>query len=74
MDVHVVYVLKGSITYRFEGLDDEGVVRAGDCITQPAGVPHNVVDRSADLELLEITLPDRFGTFEPTTEADPDAA
>lgn len=74
MDVHVVYVLKGSITFRFAGLDGEVIVRAGDCITQPAGVPHNVVERSADLELLEITLPDRFGTFEPATAADPNTA
>jgi mannose-6-phosphate isomerase-like protein (cupin superfamily) len=65
MDVHVVYVLKGRITYRFDGSDEKVLVRAGDCITQPAGVPHDVVDRSDDLELLEITLPQRFGTFEP---------
>ncbi len=70
MDAHVVYVLKGHIVYRFEGLDHEVVVRAGDCISQPAGVPHDVIDRSADLELLEITLPERFGTFEPVNAAD----
>jgi mannose-6-phosphate isomerase-like protein (cupin superfamily) len=49
---------------RFEGVDGEVVVGAGDCITHPAGVPHNVVDRSADLERLEITLPQRFGTVD----------
>jgi mannose-6-phosphate isomerase-like protein (cupin superfamily) len=65
MDVHVVYVLRGQISYRFEGVDEVVIVRAGDCLTQPAGVPHNVVGRSADLELLELTMPDRFGTFEP---------
>ena len=65
MDVHVVYVLTGDITYRFDGQDGEVTVRAGDCITQPAGVPHDVIGRSSDLELLEITLPQRFGTFEP---------
>jgi mannose-6-phosphate isomerase-like protein (cupin superfamily) len=65
MDVHVVYVLKGTITYRFDGSNEEVLVRAGGCITQPAGVPHDVVDRSDDLELLEITLPQTFGTFEP---------
>lgn len=65
MDAHVVYVLKGDITYRFEGHDGEVKLHAGDCITQPPGVPHDVVARSSDLELLEITLPQRFGTFEP---------
>ena len=66
MDVHIVYVLKGHITYRFEGHDAAVTVRAGDCITQPAGVPHDVIGRSSDLELLEVTLPQRFGTFEPS--------
>ena len=67
MELHVVYVLKGHLCYRFEGLADPVRVGAGDCITQPAGVPHNVVEHSPDLELLEITLPQRFGTFEPPT-------
>jgi uncharacterized protein YjlB len=49
---------------RLEGVDGEGVVGAGDCLKQPAGVPHNVVDRSADLELLEIVLPQRIGTVD----------
>ena len=60
MDVHAVFVIRGHITFRFEGLTGEHVVRAGECITQPAGVPHNVVGRSDDLELLELTLPQRF--------------
>ena len=65
MDVHAVYVLRGSITYRFRGHEGEVVVNAGDCLTQPAGVPHDVVAHTDDLELLEITSPQRFGTFEP---------
>jgi len=65
MDVHAVFVIRGHITFRFQGAPGEQVVRAGECITQPAGVPHNVVDRSSDLELLELTLPQRFSTSEP---------
>ncbi len=65
MDVHAVFVIRGHITFRFKDVAGEQTVRAGECITQPAGVPHNVVDRSEDLELLELTLPQRFGTFEP---------
>jgi mannose-6-phosphate isomerase-like protein (cupin superfamily) len=49
---------------RFEGVDGEVAVGAGDCLTQPAGVPHNLVDRSADLKLLEIALPQPFGTVD----------
>lgn len=64
MDAHLVFVLKGSITFRFQGQADPVVLRPGDCITQPAGVPHNVIDRSADLELLELTLPQRYSTME----------
>lgn len=64
MEVHVVYVLKGRITYRFDGVEAPVVLGPHDCVSQPAGVPHDVIDRSEDLELLEITLPQRFGTYE----------
>ena len=57
MTGHVVYVLKGWITFRFEGVADAVTVKAGGCLSQPAGVPHNVVARSDDLELIEINLP-----------------
>ncbi len=64
MDVHAVFVIRGHITFRYRDVPGEHVVRAGECITQPAGVPHNVVDRSEDLELIELTLPQRFATVE----------
>ena len=62
MTGHFVYVLRGSISFRYEGVDGEVVVRAGACLSQPGGVPHNVVGRSDDLELIEINLPAVFGT------------
>ena len=62
MDFHVVYVLKGHIDYRFEGDDKIYRVVAGDCITQPPGVPHEVIGHSDDMELLEITSPQRYAT------------
>lgn len=64
MDVHAVFVVRGHISFRYQGVPGEHVVRAGECISQPAGVPHNVIDRSDDLELLELTLPQRFATLE----------
>ena len=69
MTGHVVYVLKGWIAFRFEGVEETVTVRAGGCLSQPGGVPHNVVARSDDLELIEINLPAAYGTFERPPEA-----
>ena len=71
MTGHFVYVLRGWIKFRFAGIDEEIVVRAGSSLSQPAGVPHNVVGRSDDLELIEVNLPAEFGIFE---LAEPEAA
>jgi mannose-6-phosphate isomerase-like protein (cupin superfamily) len=64
MTAHFVYVLKGSLTFRFEGVDGDVVVTAGSGLSQPAGVPHNVVARSDDLEVLEINVPAQYGTYD----------
>jgi uncharacterized cupin superfamily protein len=70
MTAHFVYVLKGSLTFRFAGVAGDVVVRAGSGLSQPAGVPHNVVARSDDLEVLEINVPASYGTFDlPTPPA-----
>lgn len=44
----------------------EGLVtlRAGDALSQPAGVPHNVIARSDDFEVLELNVPADYGTFD----------
>jgi len=39
-------------------------VHAGSGLSQPAGVAHNVVARSDDLELLELNMPAAYGTFD----------
>jgi len=61
---HFIFVLKGSITFRFAGITGEVTVEAGDALSQPAGVAHNVVARSDDLELIELNEPAQYGTFE----------
>lgn len=71
MNGHFVYVLKGWISFRFEGMADVVTVQAGGCLSQPGGVPHNVVARSDELELIEINLPAQFGTFDMTGPARP---
>ena len=52
----------GDVLVRFAGHDGEVTVKAGDCLSQPAGVAHNVVGRSDDLEVLEINMPAEFAT------------
>ena len=64
MTGHFVYVLRGWIKFRFAGVEEEIIVRAGSSLSQPAGVAHNVVGRSDDLELIEVNLPAEFGIFE----------
>ena len=64
MTGHFVFVIKGWIRFRFEGVAEDVTVTAGGCLSQPGGVPHNVVARSDDLELIEINLPAQFGTFD----------
>lgn len=64
MTAHFVFVLKGWISFRFDGNDGTVTVRSGGCLSQPAGVAHNVVARSDDLELVEINMPAEFSTVE----------
>ena len=62
MTAHYVYVLQGWLTFRFAGVEGDVTLRAGDGLSQPAGVAHNVIARSDDLELIEINLPAEYGT------------
>jgi quercetin dioxygenase-like cupin family protein len=64
MTAHFVYVLRGWLTFRFAGVAGDVTVRAGEGLSQPAGVPHNVVARSDDLEVLEINVPAAYGTWD----------
>ena len=63
MTAHFVYVLRGSLTFRFAGVEGDVTVREGEGLSQPAGVPHNVIARSDDLEVLEINVPSAYGTW-----------
>jgi mannose-6-phosphate isomerase-like protein (cupin superfamily) len=64
MDAHIVYVLRGWLTFRFAGTKKPITVGAGACLNQPAGVPHNVIDYSDDLELIEINVPADYATVD----------
>ena len=45
------------------GVEGDVTLRAGDGLSQPAGVPHNVIARSDDLEVIEINEPAKYGTW-----------
>ncbi len=55
-DFQMFYVLKGWIKFVYEG-EGEQTFQAGDCVLQPAGIVHNELDCSDDLEVLEIYSP-----------------
>lgn len=63
MNGHFVFVIRGFITFGYAGHEGDIVVRAGGCLSQPGGVPHNVIGHSDDLELIEINMPAEFGTW-----------
>ena len=61
LDFQMFYVLKGWIRFTYED-QGEHTFGPGDCCMQPAGIVHNELDCSDDLELLEITSPAKYET------------
>jgi mannose-6-phosphate isomerase-like protein (cupin superfamily) len=61
LDFQMVYILKGWAKFHYAG-EGEVTVRKGDCIHQPPGIHHDLLDYSRDLEMLEITTPAAFAT------------
>jgi uncharacterized protein YjlB len=57
LDFQMVYVLKGWVTFIYDGEGEEKTFREGDCILQPAGIIHNELECSDDVEILEIYSP-----------------
>ena len=64
MDAHFVYVLRGWLVFRLAGVEGDVRIAAGEGLSQPAGVPHNVIARSDDLEVLEINAPAEYATVD----------
>lgn len=61
LDFQMIYVLKGWIKFIYEG-QGEHIFHAGDCCLQPAGIVHDEIGCSEDLEVLEITSPGEYAT------------
>ena len=65
IDFQLVYILNGWMKFWYDDGSKAGVetvARKGTCIIQPPGIPHAVLAWSEDLELLEVTSPENFGT------------
>ncbi len=64
VQLQIVYVLKGWVTFEYEGHGEHTLV-AGTCVHQAPGIRHREIAHSEDMELLEIVLP---GDFRTTTD------
>lgn len=62
VQLQIVYVLKGWVTFEYEGQGEHTLV-AGTCVHQAPGIRHREIAHSDDLELIEIVLPGDFKTF-----------
>jgi quercetin dioxygenase-like cupin family protein len=61
VDFQMVYVLKGWVKFRYEGVG-EVTLTAGSCVHQPPGIRHIEIEHSDDVEMLEIVMPAEFQT------------
>lgn len=52
-----VYCYKGWVRLAYEGQGAPFVMRAGDCVLQPPGIKHRVLESSQGLEVLEVACP-----------------
>ena len=58
-----VYVLKGWVKMQYEG-QKPVVMRAGTCFVQPSRIRHRELAHSKDVQMLEITSPPDFKTYD----------
>ena len=72
-DFQMFYVLKGWIKLVYEG-HGEHTFHPGDCVLQPAGIVHNELECSDDVEVLEIYSPAVHETVKVNTMAEAPAA
>jgi len=60
-DIHFTFVMEGAMTLEGEGKAPHRLA-SGDAFVIPPGLQTRYADASADLELLEVTLPGVFAT------------
>jgi uncharacterized protein YjlB len=72
-EFQMFYVLKVWMRFVYEG-QGEHLFQAGDCVVQPAGIVHNELECSDDVEILEIYSPAVHETRKVETLAETTAA
>ena len=59
----LIYCAKGWVRVVYEDQGPEFVLREGDCVLQPPGIRHRVLESSAGMEVIEIGSPAEHMTF-----------
>src|SRR5207244_7041714 len=59
----MIYCAKGWVRAVYEDQGPPFVLREGDCVLQPPGIRHRVLESSPDLEVIEIGSPADHETF-----------
>jgi quercetin dioxygenase-like cupin family protein len=59
----MIYCVKGWVRVVYEDQGPPFVMQAGDCVLQPPGIRHRVLESSAGLEVIEVSAPAEHETF-----------
>jgi quercetin dioxygenase-like cupin family protein len=59
----MIYCYKGWVRVAYQGQGPDFVLYPGDCVTQPPGIRHRVMECSPGLEVIEISCPGEHQTY-----------
>ena len=59
----MIYCYKGWVRVAYQGQGPDFVLYPGDCVTQPPGIRHRVLECSPGLEVIEISCPGSHHTY-----------
>ncbi len=57
IEFQLIFCTKGWVKVVYEDQGEPFILRAGDCVTQPPGIRHQVLEASDGMEVIEIGLP-----------------
>lgn len=63
VDFQMIYCLKGRIKVVYEDQGPPFWLETGDCVVQPPGIRHRVLECTAGAEVLEVTMPAEHETW-----------